>query len=116
MELVYRGIKYSSKNLMALKIIKEYKHLLYIKKTDRIAKDRKFPYLKYFKRLIVSDLNLIRNPNIFWYKYKIGYLEQCWKSSEINLLTSCWEMSPEELEAKHNSPIKLKYRGVTYYK
>lgn len=102
---------------MALKIIKEHKHIIYSKKSEPIVKVRKFPYLKYFKQLIIGDRDLVRNPNIFWYKQKVNYLEKCWKNSEVKLLTFCWEMSPEESEpGTNNSPIKLKYRGVTYYK
>lgn len=119
MELVYRGIKYNSKNLIALKIVREQKHkIIYAIRTNQITIERNFPISKYLKQLFFGGQHPVCHPQKFWYKHQIDYLENCWQLSEIQLIDFCWKITLEmERQAKKsNSPIKLKYRGVTYYK
>lgn len=124
MRLVYRGIKYSSNNLIALKIVQEHKHkinkIISNKKAKNIIINHRFPFLKYFKQLLGSDANFISNPYKYWYKYRAKYLETCWELSELEILNSCWgktlEKEPEVKVTENDLPVKFTYRGVTYYK
>lgn len=129
MKLVYRGIKYKSNNSEALKIVQENKHklsrLIDSKKFYKATITYKFPLYAYLKQMFRRDSKFVRNPHVFWYKFLAIYLENCWKSSEINILESCWKSTVEqEQKNKPESNIaiatdarqKYKYRGVTYYK
>lgn len=129
MKLVYRGIKYNSNNSTALKIVRENKHklgrLINSKKFYKSTITYKFPLYAYLKQMFRSDSEFVRNPHVFWYKYLTVYLENCWKSSEINILESCWKTTLEQEQKTKsefstaiaiNARQKFKYRGVTYYK
>lgn len=122
MKLIYRGIKYSSDNSTALKIVKKHKsrigRLIDSKKFYKATVSYKFPVYDYFKQLLSSDPNFVRNPKTFRDKYLSLYLIKCWKSSEITILDACWKMTleKEQEDVTNNSPQKFKYRGVTYYK
>ncbi|MGD1918174.1 MAG: hypothetical protein ACFCAD_04405 [Pleurocapsa sp.] len=128
MKLVYRGIKYSSNNSTALKIVREQKHkigrLIDSKKFYKGIVSYKFPVYQYLRQLFRSDSNYVRNPNVFWCKYMTMHLETCWKSSEKKILDSCWKMTLEQEQKMNESSTAIannsrqvfKYRGVTYYK
>ena len=124
MKLVYRGIKYSSNNSIALKIVQEHKHkinkIIFVKKANKLTISYKFPLSKYIRQLFAMDSNFVTNPYKFWYKYRAKFLEKCWKLSDITILNSCWKITLEKEQGANtiedNSPIEFKYRGVTYYK
>ena len=122
MKLVYRGIKYSSDNSTALKIVQEHKNrigrLIDSKKLYKATISYKFPLYDYLKQLFSNDPNFVRNPQAFRDKYLSTYLKKCWKSSEITILDSCWKITLEKEQKviEDNLPQKFKYRGVTYYK
>ncbi len=122
MKLVYRGIKYSSNNSTALKIVQKHKNrisrLIDSKKFYKSTISYKFPLYLYLKQLFSKDSSFVRNPQVFWCKYLTIYLENCWKSSEVKILDSCWKMTleKEQKAIAESSPQKFKYRGVTYYK
>ena len=122
MKLIYRGVKYSSNNSTALKIVEKHKHeigrLIDSKKFYKAIVSYKFPLYQYLKQLFTDDSTFIREPQLFWKTYLTKYLEKCWQSSETKILDACWKVTIEqEQKAIANSlPKKLKYRGITYYK
>lgn len=101
----------------------------------------KFPFLLYFKQLFAANIYVkFINPFSFWRRYKINHLETCLEFDTIRHLETCQHL---KLQSKklHNidsikltkpkidknnilpnkiliaQPIvKLKYRGVTYYR
>ena len=123
MELIYRGIKYSSNNSTVLKSTPKDKYRIADREqSDKAAINPKFPLLKYCKQLFSSWESPVFNPIKFWYQHKSQYLENCWQLDIIKQLNCDWEIS---LKTKPQSPlkpnytdrpIKLKYRGVTYYR
>lgn len=120
MELIYRGIKYSSNNSTVLGSAKGNKpQIVYRGKSVKTAIAPKFPVFKYCKQLFSSWKPPVFNPVKFWYKHKTQYLEKCWQLDEIEQLDCCWEITlkiEREQILKTDRPIKLKYRGVTYYR
>ena len=122
MKLVYRGVKYSSNNSTALKIVAKHKYkigrLIDSKKFYKATISYKFPLYKYIKQLFTNDPNLVREPHIFWKNYLTKYLETCWQKSELQILDGCWKITleKEQQAIAERLPKKLKYRGVTYYK
>lgn len=122
MKLVYRGIKYNSNSLIALKIVRQHKHKIGLiiskKKFDKSIIGSRFPFFEYAKQLFSTDPYFVRNPRVFLHQYLARYLEKCWKVSEVKILDSCWKITLEKEKESVNAnlPIKLKYRGVTYYK
>ena len=122
MKLIYRGIKYSSNNSTALKIVEKHKYklgrLIDSKKFYKATVSYKFPLYKYIKQLFNNDSNFVREPRVFWKKYLTKYLETCWQKSELQILDGCWKITleKEQKAIAKRSPQKLKYRGVTYYK
>ncbi|MBE9171055.1 DUF4278 domain-containing protein [Pleurocapsales cyanobacterium LEGE 06147] len=61
----------------------------------------------------------ILDPITFWYIHKRKFLENFWLLDEREKLERCWELTLKPKPAinqKSDRPIKLKYRGVTYYR
>ena len=122
MKLVYRGIKYSSNNSTALKIVEKHQdkvsRFIDSKKLYKAIISYNFPLYKYLKQLLSCNPNFVRNPRTFKHKYLTKYLGSCWQKSEIQILDSCWKLTleKEQKAIASRSPQKLKYRGVTYYK
>ena len=112
MELTYRGIKYKSQSL-------KISHLPSRKKLLKTAIAGNFPLVRYCKQLFFSKNPPVCNVNLFWYQHQIQLLENCWQLSTIDRFNSCWEITSKiELAKalKNNTPVELKYRGVTYYR
>ena len=118
MELIYRGIKYksNSRNSQAIK----GKRLPILKK--KLAKARissSFPLAAYCKQLFFNPNSPIYDPERFWHQHQSHFLKECWQLSMVDRLDSCWELTLKiELAQalKNKAPVKLKYRGVTYYR
>ena len=122
MKLIYRGIKYSSNNSTALKIVEKHQYkisrLIDSKKFYKSTVSYKFPAYKYLKQLFSCEPNFVRSPRVFKHKYLAKYLGSCWQKSELKILDSCWKLTieKEQKEIASRSPQKFKYRGVVYYK
>ena len=122
MKLIYRGIKYNSHNLIALRIVSENRDeinkIIHSNKLNNIAISYKFPFLQYAKQFVDLKSITIYSPHKYWHKHQTIHLENCWKVSDIKILKACWEITLKRQKkvTKTNLPIKLKYRGITYYK
>lgn len=124
MKLTYRGISYSSNSLIHQD---NMKHTQFTPEINRVKSSRN-PWLKYFKQIIVNNNTpRIFNPRKFWRQQKIEKLEGCWQLNYyIELFKICWclEIVKSEYQNaitstakdKPATGIKLKYRGVTYYR
>lgn len=129
MQLTYRGIKYSSNNSTVSTPIEENDcQIIYRGQSVKAAIAPKFPFLNYFKQLFShGETKPVFAPMIFWYKHKKQFLENCWQLDEIEQLDLCWKITlkiereralkrDRSLHNEGDRPIKLKYRGVTYYR
>lgn len=111
MELIYRGVKYKSNSL---------NYSLPIKKTT-LAKTAiaRNPLVRYCKQLLFNQNRSIYKQNKFSYQHQSQFLEDCWQLNLVDRLDSCWKetLKIELARAmKNNTPVKLKYRGVIYYR
>lgn len=78
-----------------------------------------FPWLKYTKQLFIKSDTRILNPTTFWYNHKREFIADCWYLADIDKLDRAWNLTIqlEMLKTLKSQPkVKLKYRGVTYYK
>ena len=125
MKLTYRGISYSSNSLI------HQDNMKYTQFTPEISrvKSSRNPWLKYFKQIFVNNNTpRIFNPRKFWRQQKIEKLESCWQLNYyIELFKICWYLEIVKSEYQNaitstakdkpvTAGIKLKYRGVTYYR
>lgn len=120
MELIYRGIKYQNKKSEFHNLVKNNQlPLFYCKKKIRAKTSNRFPLKKYCQQLFSRRKSAILSPSKFLYQYQIQLLESCWRIDMILMLNFCWQatiMIEMERSLRGNPPLKLKYRGVEYYK
>ena len=127
MKLTYRGVQFQSKeeNHLSLVPLAETtnttnKEIIYRgnSPTGRIKPN--FPWLGYIKQLFgMPESNPILDPITFWYDHKRKFIAECWFWGDIDRLNHAWDLTiqREQAEAlKSKQKIKLKYRGITYYK
>lgn len=125
MKLTYRGISYSSNLLIHQANMKHTQFHSEIK----TVRSKNHPWLQYFKQIFLNQKNSpkIFNPRKFWQQQKIEKLESCWRLNyHIELFKICWYLEaiqPEYAAAclklqsdRPQTKVKLKYRGVTYYR
>lgn len=122
MKLTYRGVQYSEENpkLSTPAIVISNKDIIYRGNSLKARINPKFPWLKYLKQLFRnSESRPVFDPITFWYDHKRKFIEHCWHVGYLEKLDRCWDLNlqieqPKALEQKQK--IKLKYRGVTYYR
>ena len=117
MELRYRGVKYQSNSLNPS--VKREKLPFLRRKLVRPTISYNFPTIKYCKQLFFNQGSPIYNPEYFWHRYQSEFLEKCWQSNPLEQLDYCWKLTLKIEQAqklKKKSLVKLKYRGVTYYR
>ena len=117
MELIYRGIRYKSNNLKSPTI--QGKKLSIKKKLAKAKNGCSFPAIAYYKQLLFNRNLSVRDPKLFWHLYRSQFLDKCWKLNMSEQLDFCWELTLKiELARalKDRTPVKLKYRGITYYR
>jgi hypothetical protein len=140
MELIYRGIKYQSDksefhdfnnyqhgdwtcshsrvNAFGRRVPHNEKLLLIWQKKKSKASTDKFPLAKYCQQLFSQQTPKAFSLTKFWHQHQRDRLEICWQIDVIENLNHCWRTTViVELKQKITvrTPIKLKYRGVTYY-
>ena len=116
MDLIYRGIKYRSNRARVLNAAKK-QQIIYCGKRIEVAASPKFPVFKYFKQLFSSSKLAVCHPVKFWYQHKSQHLETCWQLDVVKQFNCSWNLDIEQKQSLPNHPpIKLKYRGVTYYR
>ena len=118
MELIYRGIKYKLDRPNS-QAIKAKKLTIFQKKLAKAAISHSFPIVAYCKQLFFNQNSPIYDPERFWHQHQSQFLKECWQLSMVDRLDSCWELTLKiELAQalKNRTPVKLKYRGVTYYR
>lgn len=138
MELIYRGIKYTAEDpKLPAKTGEADNNKISRRQSNQIKISPNFPLFGYLKQIFSrSEPKPVFDPITFWYMHKRKYLETCWPLDERDKFERCWELtlkvqspsllrgnlipSPDSLEQKTHQksdrPIKLKYRGVTYYR
>ena len=119
MELIYRGIKYSNNNSTVLNSAQQNKPLIvYCGKSIKTAIKPEFPLLKYCKQLFSSWESPVFSPTKFWHQHKSQYLENCWQLDIVEQLNYNWaiNLKTKTEQSLTQRPIKLKYRGVSYYR
>ena len=122
MKLTYRGVQYSEEKpkLSTPATVIGNKDIIYRGNSLKARINPKFPWLKYLKQLFRnSESRPVFDPITFWYDHKRKFIEHCWHVEYLEKLDRCWDLNlqieqPKALEQKQK--IKLKYRGVTYYR
>ena len=120
MKLTYRGRHYDEKDQNYLASAATAKNKI-IYRGNSLSADisPKFPWMKYIKQLLSKPrANAVFDPIAFWYDHKREFLEACWYL-ENKELDRCWDLTLqiEQTKAlKSRQKVKLKYRGVTYYR
>ena len=115
MKLTYRGIKYQQER-STLPVV-ENKDLIYRGHSTKAKINPKFPWLVYIKQLLgKSESKPVFDPITFWYEHKRKFIEHCWHIEDIEQLNLAWNLTQQEQAEVQSKPIKLKYRGVTYYR
>ena len=122
MKLTYRGVQYQEENQNSTTLVVPTgnKEIIYRGNSPRAITNPKFPWLRYIKQLFnKSDSRPVFDPITFWYDHKREFLEDCWLSEDVTKLDRAWDLTLQ-IESttglKSQQQIKLKYRGVTYYK
>ena len=121
MKLTYRGVQYQeeNRNFSALLAAPENKNLVYRGNSLRARINPKFPWLRYIKQLFSkSESETVFDPIAFWYDHKRKYIQECWHIDDLERLDCAWNLTLqiEQAKAVKSQQIKLKYRGVTYYR
>ena len=122
MKLIYRGVGYNEANsYLATSLVEARKREIIYRGNSPIGQiNPKFPYLSYFKQLFLrSKVKLVGDPITFWYNHKRKFLQDCWHLDEIEKLELAWDLTlkiERDRQLKPKQQIKLKYRGVTYYR
>ncbi len=119
MELIYRGIKYQSDKSKFHDFNQHQKLLLTWRKKTSQASTDKFPLAKYCQQFFRKQTPKVYSLTKFWHQHQRDCLETCWQIDVIENLNHCWRTTViVELEQKFTvrTPIKLKYRGITYYR
>ncbi|MDJ0897455.1 MAG: DUF4278 domain-containing protein [Xenococcus sp. MO_188.B8] len=122
MKLTYRGVQYSDKNpkLATPETVIGNKDIVYRGNSLKERINPQFPWLKYLTQLFSKpESKPVFDPITFWYNHKRKFIENCWHVEDLEKLDRCWDVTLqiEQLQAlKQKQKIKLKYRGVTYYR
>lgn len=122
MKLTYRGVQYNEEieqlSTPATAIGK--KEIIYRGNSPKARINPKFPWIKYIKQLFrKSDSIPVFDPITFWYDHKREFIEDCWFSDDVEKLDHSWDLTLQIGRTKALKPkqkVKLKYRGVTYYR
>ncbi len=120
MDLIYRGIRYKSEQAKFRGFARnENLPVSYCKKLVKTATNNKFPLVKYCKQLFSYQVPPVCDPAEFLHQHQSKLLENCWQLDVLKQLSSCWEITLK-IELEKNLPsspqVRLKYRGVTYYR
>lgn len=120
MKLTYRGRQYEENKQNYLASVYTTKSgIIYRGNSFEASINPKFPWIKYIKQLLNKPrANAVFDPIAFWYDHKREFLEACWclDSKELN---RCWDLTLQierNKALKSQQKVKLKYRGVTYYR
>ncbi|ELS03523.1 hypothetical protein Xen7305DRAFT_00032470 [Xenococcus sp. PCC 7305] len=122
MKLTYRGVQYSEETpqISQPATTLANKRIIYRGHSPKGKINPRFPLISYIKQLFnKSEVRPVYDPITFWYDHKREFLDDCLASENLDKLDRCWglitktELS-QALQAKKK--IKLKYRGVTYYR
>ena len=121
MKLTYRGIEYSEakSNCLTLNSEKIEDKIVYRGNSPKARIKPDFPWLKYIKQLFKSGSKPTLDPITFWYDHKREFIEDCWQlddADKSDLVLNITTKIARDKQLKSRSKIKLKYRGVTYYK
>ena len=122
MKLIYRGVQYNEANpYLSISLVEaKKKEIIYRGNSLRASINPKFPWISYIKQLFYkSEVKPIFDPITFWYEHKREFLKDCWSLDDVERLDRAWDLTIQIERAKTFKPkqkIKLKYRGVTYYR
>ena len=121
MTLTYRGIPYPEKQAKTpTPAVTRQKNIIYRGNSPQARINAKFPWWKYLKQIFKnSQSQAIFDPITFWYHHKRQFLDDVWRSHDAEKLDRCWDLTLQierSQAVKSKQPIKLKYRGVTYYR
>lgn len=122
MNLTYRGIQYSeqAQKLSTSAALVANKNIVYRGNSSKARINPKFPWIKYIKQLFSKPQSQsVIDPITFWYDHKRQFLEDVWLADESEKLDRCWNLTLQIEQTKavrSKQKIKLKYRGVTYYR
>lgn len=119
MKLTYRGVQYQEENRNFLTpVAPENKNLIYRGNSLKARINPKFPWLRYIKQLFrKSESKPVFDPITFWYDHKRKFIKECWHIDDIEQLDRAWGLTLQiEAKSVKSKPIKLKYRGITYYR
>lgn len=122
MKLTYRGVQYSEKTpqISPAAPTLTKKKVIYRGNSPKGRIDPRFPLMQYIKQIFhKSESKPVFDPITFWYDHKRKFLDDCLVSENLEKLDRCWHLKTsseikQALETKQK--IKLKYRGVTYYR
>ncbi len=122
MKLTYRGVEYNEVNPYRSTSLIEArkKEIVYRGNSPGGQINPKFPWLKYIKQLFSKPkIKQIFDPITFWYNHKREFLQDCWCLDDVEKLELAWDLTLKieiARELKRKQKVKLKYRGVTYYR
>ncbi|MEM8830821.1 MAG: DUF4278 domain-containing protein [Cyanobacteria bacterium P01_G01_bin.19] len=121
MELIYRGIGYKEKKQDCLILSSRTidNRIIYRGNSPKAIIKPSFPWLSYVKQLFKSKAGVVFDPITFWYDHKREFVKDCWRLGDVERLNDAWKLTAQmEAERALKSPhkIKLKYRGIVYYK
>ena len=119
MKLTYRGVQYQEENRFSTPVAPENKNLVYRGNSLKARINPRFPWSRYIKQLFSqSESKPVFDPITFWYDHKREFIQKCWHIDNIEQLDRAWDLTRqiEQAKAVRSKPIKLKYRGVTYYR
>lgn len=121
MKLTYRGVQYQEKNsnFSTPAIVVEKKEIVYRGNSLKPRISPKFPWWQYIKQLFGKSESRSLDPISLWYDRKREFIEECWRLNDIEKLDLAWNLTLQMEMAqalKSKQKIKLKYRGVTYYR
>ena len=122
MKLTYRGVQYSEeiKQLSTSATTIGKKEIIYRGNSPTVRINPKFPWIKYIQQLFhQSESRPVFDPITFWYNHKREFIEDCWFLDDVERLNCAWNLTLQIERTKALKPkqkVKLKYRGVTYYR
>ena len=120
MKLTYRGVQYSETLQSTPVTVKENQEIIYRGNSSKARINPKFPWFEYFQQLFnKSESKPVYDPITFWYNHKRKFIKDCWLIDDVEQLNYCWYLTQqiEHHQLLHSKQkIKLKYRGVTYYR
>lgn len=122
MKLTYRGVQYKeeNRNFPTLPPSVLNKKIIYRGNSLKARINPKFPLAKYILQLFQrSESKPVLDPITFWYNHRRKFIEDCWSLDDVEKLDRSWNLTLkiERAKALKQKPkIKMKYRGVTYYR